>query len=273
METVMITPQLENVQKTLLLPLWGRAQASRMKNPVLIDHRAEELVNMMDYDFSPLFEELGLFHALTLAARARKFDAILLDFIRRKGSASVVSIGAGLDTAFSRTGDENVRWFDVDLPEVIALRKKLIPETSQMVEIPKSILDENAFDDIEKAENVIFLAGGVFMYLEEIEVRQFFDRLAARFHGAEVVFDVLSPAGIRYYNKKLTKSGFNNAVMKWGIRDLGKMEKWNPGIKVVSRVPFYSGLEIQSSWPFEVKAKLRAANFFDVAKIAHLAIR
>lgn len=272
MEPTMITPNLENVQKTLLLPLWGRAQASSMKDPVLTDRRAEELVGRMDYDFSPLFKKLGLFHALTLATRARAFDAILLDFIRRRGSASVVNIGAGLDTAFSRTENENIRWFDVDLPEVIDLRKKLIPETSQMVEISKSILDENALDDIGKADNVLFLAGGVFMYLSEVQVRQFFGRLTDQYKGAEIVFDALSPMGIRYYNQKLRKSGFQNAVMKWGIRDLNEMTQWNSKLKIIRRIPFYSDLKVRPAWPLKVRMKLRAAHRLGFAKIAHLGV-
>lgn len=273
METAMITPNLENVQKTLLLPLWGRAQAGRMKDPVLIDRRAEELIGRMNYDFSPLFQKLGLFHALTLATRARQFDAILRDFIRRRGAASVVSIGAGLDTAFSRMDGELVRWYDVDLPEVIELRKRMIPETARMVEIPKSILDEDAFAKVGETDNVLFLAGGVFMYLEEAQVRQILGRLAARFPGAEIVFDVLSPAGIRYYNRKLAKSGFHGAVMKWGVRDVCRLKSWEKDLTAVRSIPFYSGLRVRPSWPIDVRIKLRAANLLDFGHIFHLAVK
>jgi O-methyltransferase involved in polyketide biosynthesis len=272
MNTVKIAPDLENVQKTLLLPLWGRAQASRMKEPVLIDRKAMELIDQMDYDFSPLFKNLGLFHALSLAVRAKEFDTILLDFIRRKGSASVVNIGAGLDTAFSRVHSGHVKWFDVDMPGVIALRKKLIPETSGMSEIPKSMFDESFLDDIGDEDNVLFIVGGVFMYFEETQVRQFFELISSRFQASEIVFDVLSPWGIHYYNRKLEKSGFHGAVMKWGITDLQKIEDWNPRLMLVKRSSFYSNVSAQSAWPLGSRMKMRLINLLALAGIVHMKI-
>ncbi len=37
---------LKDVQKTLLLPLWGRAKLSKMGNPVLNDPKAVEIVGV-----------------------------------------------------------------------------------------------------------------------------------------------------------------------------------------------------------------------------------
>lgn len=267
-----ITPALENVQKTLLLPLWGRALASHMMNPVLTDHKAMELIGRMDYDFSPLSKNLGVFHALSLAVRAKEFDAILEDFIRRKGNACVINIGAGLDTAFSRVKNESIQWFDVDLPDVIALRKKMLPETSEMSEISKSIFDESFFADIGENDNTLFIAGGIFMYFEQPQVRRFFELLAVRFPDAEIVFDILSPIGIRYYNHKLIKAGFPNATMKWGIRNLRLLENWNTRLKIVKHFPLYANTDIQPDWPMETRVKMRLTDLFAFAEIVHVRI-
>lgn len=272
MNSVKITSDLKDVQKTLFLPLWGRAQASLMQEPVLYDRRAVELIDQMDFDFSALYKNFGLFHALSLAVRAKEFDAILLDFISRKGSASVINIGAGLDTSFSRVGSKNVRWFDVDMPEVIELRKKLIPETSDMSEISKSMFDKSFINDIGDADNLLFIVGGVFMYFEEAKVRQFFEQLASEFQNAEIIFDVLSPSFIRYYNRKLSKSGFKGAVMKWGIRDLSIIEGWNPTLKVLRHYAFFSNVCGRPSWPLEMRAKIKLTNLLKLASIVHIKI-
>lgn len=272
MNAVKITSDLRDVQKTLFLPLWGRAQASRMEEPVLYDRRAIELIDKTDFDFSALYKNFGMFHALSLAVRAKEFDTILLDFIRRKGSASVINIGAGLDTAFSRVESGNVRWFDVDMPDVIELRKKLIPETSHMSEISKSMFDKSFINDIGDTDNLLFIVGGVFMYFDEAMVRQFFEQLASQFQGAEIIFDVLSPLGIRYYNRKLAKSGFKGAVMKWGVRDLSIIEGWNPMLKILRHDCFFSNVRIRPSWPLEMRAKIKLTNLFGLADIVHMKI-
>jgi O-methyltransferase involved in polyketide biosynthesis len=46
---------LRDVQETLILPLWGRAVESRKSKPLLIDTKALEIINSIDYDFSAMF--------------------------------------------------------------------------------------------------------------------------------------------------------------------------------------------------------------------------
>ena len=121
-----IRVDLRDVHETLLLPLWGRAEEAKMKEPVLKDRRAEELVSRLDYDFSKFRSQLRQFQILALAIRAREFDSIIRDFIQQHPYATVVNIGAGLDTTFSRVNNGRIRWYDLDVPQVIHLRGELI---------------------------------------------------------------------------------------------------------------------------------------------------
>jgi O-methyltransferase involved in polyketide biosynthesis len=43
-----IKVELGMVQKTLLLPLWGRATESQKKNPKLVDRKAVEIINKFE---------------------------------------------------------------------------------------------------------------------------------------------------------------------------------------------------------------------------------
>ena len=47
-------PDLGNVQKTLFLPLWGRAVESKKDKPWLVDETPVRIIDQVDYDFSKL---------------------------------------------------------------------------------------------------------------------------------------------------------------------------------------------------------------------------
>ena len=53
-----ISVELGDVQKTLFLPLWGRAKETLKDKPRLVDSLSVEIVNNIDYDFSKLEEGL-----------------------------------------------------------------------------------------------------------------------------------------------------------------------------------------------------------------------
>jgi O-methyltransferase involved in polyketide biosynthesis len=88
-------------------------------------------------------------------------------------------------------------WYDLDLPDVISLWKKFIPENGRRMCISASFLDDARRKEIRAAENVLFVAAGLFYYFDERDVEGFFLRMADAFPGCEMFFDVSSPAGIR----------------------------------------------------------------------------
>ncbi|MFZ0926877.1 MAG: hypothetical protein WB581_01855 [Halobacteriota archaeon] len=45
---------MNNVEETLLIPLWGRAQSNSAHNSLLNDAKAIEIIDRIDYDFSKL---------------------------------------------------------------------------------------------------------------------------------------------------------------------------------------------------------------------------
>ena len=114
------------VAETLLIPLYYRAKESRRKNPILNDKVAEGLVDSLEYDYSRFdgakLSEVGC------VVRGWFFDRAVRRFIGKHADAVVVNVGCGLDTRFQRIGDGKAVFYDMDLPEVIALRRELIPE-------------------------------------------------------------------------------------------------------------------------------------------------
>ncbi len=184
--------------------LLGRAQLSKEHSSLFYDAKAVELAEKIDYDFSTsdmpfrgimfnlfLKGNLPEFDLFTL--RAKQFDDKLKVYITEHPRASVVNIGAGLDTTFYRVDNGLIHWYDLDLPAVIEVRKQLLPEPDRVSYIAKSLLDPSWCDDIEHTEGGVFMvAGGVLPWFNEPDVEQFFLTLADNFPGSEIVFDAVS---------------------------------------------------------------------------------
>ena len=112
------------VAETLLIPLYMRAKESRRDNPILYDKAAERLADSLEYNYSQFdgakLSEVGC------VVRGWYFDRAVRRFIEAHSRPVVVNVGCGLDTRFQRIGDRKAVFYDLDLPEVIALRRKLI---------------------------------------------------------------------------------------------------------------------------------------------------
>ena len=84
-------------------------------------------------------------------------------------------------------------FYDMDLPEVIALRRELIPEEPGNPYIAASLLETEWMDDLRRRHPdgaFIFVVEGVLMYFYEKQVRSFLHHVASRFGGGEIWFDV-----------------------------------------------------------------------------------
>ena len=268
-----IKVDLRSVNETLLLPLWGRAEEAGMKDPVLKDRVSADLVGRIDYDFTRFRPRLRRFQILTLAIRAREFDSMIRDFIQRHPRAVIVNIGAGLDTTFSRVDNGKIRWYDLDVPQVIRLRGELIPESRETNSIPKSMFDESFLDDIETPrDGILFLAGGVLMYFDEEQVRGFFAMIAKRFPGAEIVFDTIAPSGIRLASRMVRKCGIQRAEMKWGVRNAGGLEKWGLPLKPLECYPIFYKTHVFPSWGPATGVGMRLSDLFRIISVNRVAV-
>ena len=107
----------------------------------------------------------------------------------------MVNLGAGLDATFYRVDNGIIHWYDLDLPAVIDMRLKLLPEPDRVTYVAKSLLDPSWCKDINTEDGVFMIASGAFQFFEESEMKQFFLMLADNFPDGEIVFDVPSKIG------------------------------------------------------------------------------
>lgn len=245
---------LSGVSETLLSPLWGRAKISTEHSALFYDAKAVELVEYIDYDFSALDKKLNLESNIVFVARARQFDDKIRAYITEYPHASVINLGAGLDTTFYRVDNGLIHWYDLDLPDVIELRKQLIPETDRVRCVAKSLLDLRWRNDVEDTENGVFMVScGVLGFFEKSQIKQFFSSLADNFPGGELVFDTASKLGNLISNFGLRQTGVKKARTKWTLKDVNKLKKWDKRIVVVDQFPYFKNILRDPAWGDQIK--------------------
>ncbi len=215
---------LTKEQETLLIPLFSKAQ----ENSILRDEKARQILERADYDFSSL--KVPEKTAVTLRMRAKQLDAYTRDFLGQHPDALVIHLGCGLDSRCLRVEHPQALWIDLDLPDVIELRRKFYAETGAYRMIASSVMDLDWTNAIAVEGRPVFVvAEGLLMYLHESEVRELIVCLHERFPGCHLAFDAFS---------KLTASRIQahpsiqttGAAVHWGIDDPHEIETWAQGI-------------------------------------------
>lgn len=239
------THNLTGVAETLMITLYARAIETQRPDPILSDRKAVEIAEHLDYDFSKY--EKGWGSQLGCVIRARSIDRVVQNFLETHPSAVIVNLGAGLCTRFSRLDNGEVRWYEVDFPEVIALRRKFFSESVGAASpseqryhfIAKSILDFTWIDAIQREPNqpMLILYEGVSPYLSEAENKALLQQIDDRFAPVEVLFDVISRKRSQSTKQHDTVSK-TNAEFKWGIDDSRELESWSPNI-ILKQEEFY----------------------------------
>lgn len=264
--------ELGKIQETLLLPLWGRAVESQKTNSRLYDRMAVEIIKRIDYDFSTMTRNIGWITQLAWVARSLHVDKTVLEFIRDKPRATIVNIGCGLDTTFDRIDNGQITFYDLDLPDVINLRKTFFQETERRKTISCSFLEDEWLKELEMDNGLLFVAAGVFYYFVENQIKSFFVSLANHFSRCEVFFDSASPLGVNVANKKVIKDGGmdETAILKWGIKSARSMERWDERIQVVKEFPMFRGMK--KGYSLKMKYGLWMSDFLKIMSMVHLRI-
>jgi O-methyltransferase involved in polyketide biosynthesis len=232
--------KLNTVEETLLIPLYMRAKESVRKNSILKDEISCKLVSNIDYDFS-IFDKAAM-SSLGCVIRSRHFDKKVQEFIFREKDPVVINAGCGLDTRYHRLKcKDNVVFYDLDLPDVIKLREKLLPPAGPANIYITASLTETDWMDMLKEKHAgcsfIFILEGVIMYFYENQVKSILGNLASRFPGGEIHLDVcgtmFTKNNVKHDTLKHTK-----AVFLCGINDGREIEKWVPRLELTDSISY-----------------------------------
>ncbi len=230
----------DTVQETLIIPLYGRKMCSEKFPELYTDVFAEELCAKLEYDFTELEKrnQSFLYEFGFLEAAMRQLDMIweIEDYLKKYPKATIVNLGCGLDETGKACDNGLCRIVNVDLPDVIAVRKQLVTERKREKNIACDLKDKSWMDQVDGTKGVIFIAAGVFHYFKRSEVKTLVLELAKRYTGGRLVFDSVGKLGLRLMMSKVLKNmGMSHVEGLFYVNDFNRELNWSEKIKVTSK--------------------------------------
>lgn len=253
------------VQETLVIPLYGRKMCTKLYPDLYQDPAAIHLISQLDYDFSLLEKRSsGLFHRfgfLEVAMRQNDLAWEVRDYLRAHPRAAVVNLGCGLDTTGRRCDNGTCKLYNLDLPEVIAVRDQLLPPGEREENIPCDLNDTGWCARIDASQGAVLFASGVFYYFLTEQIYAMIRAMAAAFPEGRLVFDGANPRAVKLILKTWLKDAeIQNVGAYFAVTDARReLAPLAPGLRVSSRgyMLGYSDLRSPSVSPlFRLMAKL-----------------
>lgn len=229
------------VQETLVIPLYGRKVCSERYPDLYRDPEACALMDRIDYDFSALAEKsrgvMYQFGFLEVAMRQTDLAWEVRDYLRTHPRAAVVNLGCGLDCTGRQCDNGTCRIYNLDFPDVIALRDELLPAGEREENIPCDLNDTAWFDRIDAGGGAVFFAAGVFYYFLTDQVRALVTAMEKSFPGGRLVFDAANRRAVRLMLKTWLKTAeIRDVGAYFAVSDSEKeLSAWSPTLGVSSR--------------------------------------
>lgn len=222
------------VEETLTIPLRGRALEQRRRRPLLRDSKAEAIVDALDYDFDK-FDGPSIRGAVW---RTRLYDRIVSRWMNANPGGTVVELGCGLNTRFERVDDGQVRWRDLDVPDVIDIWHRFFEESERRRAIASSAFDTDWMDALatEVDGPVLFVSEASTLYFPDTDNRSLYSQLAERFPGAQALFDTATQGFVASQDQH-DALRHCSARVSWSVDRAADLEAW--GLEILERFSLF----------------------------------
>ncbi len=228
--------KLTGVQETMLQTLYARAKESGGRGAIR-DKKAEEIINGLDYDFS-LADKDSAMHSGVIA-RTIVLDRLTNTWLANNINAVVVNIACGLDTRCYRMKGYS-HWYNLDLPETIEVREKLLAENGTISQIAMSAIDDWGGRITEHGVSSLVIIEGLTMYLSEADVKRVFEVISKRFEKATVFVEIMNPTVAKRFKEKSIEG--SHAKFKWGIKNGKALAELLPDFRFVEEHSLTEGM-------------------------------
>jgi len=235
----------------MLQTIYARAKETRTRGAI-IDNKAVEIVEKLDYDFSLADKDSVM--SSGVIARTIVLDKLAEKFLAKHRGAVVVNIACGLDTRCYRMSNYS-HWYNLDLPETIAVRSSILQPTDKITQIARSAMDDWSGEIKESGVPALVIIEGLTMYLSEEDVKRIFAVISSKFEHAAVLVEIMNPTVAKRFKEKSIEG--SKAKFTWGIksgRELAElltdfkfvgehsltegMAEFIPIYKVIGKIPF-----------------------------------
>ena len=229
------------VQETLILPLYSRKLCTELYPNLYRDETAVRLLDQIDYDFSGAEKSsrslMQRFGALEVAMRQNDLTFEVRAYLKTHPGAAVVNLGCGLDNTGRACDNGSCKIYNLDFPDVIAVRNELLPAGEREENIPCDLNNTEWFAKIDASGGAVFFASGVFYYFLTEQVKTLVQQMADAFPGSVLVFDAANRTAVKMIAKTWLKSAkIKDVGAYFAVSDAPKeIDAWSSRLLVTSR--------------------------------------
>lgn len=199
----------------MLQTVYARAKETKTRKAVT-DLKAVEIVDSIDYDFSSADKDKAMHDGVI--ARTIVLDRLTKNFFKKYPGSTVVNIACGLDTRCYRMNGYS-HWYNLDLPETMSLRSKLLPEEGIISEIKMSAMEDWSECITERDGKALVIIEGLTMYLSR---------------------EVMNPFVVKCFKEKSIEA--SHARFTWGIRNGKELADFLPGFEFLCEYSLTKGM-------------------------------
>ena len=229
------------VQETLVIPLYSRKLCTELYPNLFQDETAVRLIDQIDYDFSEVEKNshslMQRFGSLEVAMRQYDLAFEVRDYLKDHPNAAVVNLGCGLDGTGRSCDNGSCKIYNLDLPDVIAVRNELLPAGEREENIPCNLNDTEWFSQIDASGGAVFFASGVFYYFLTEQVKALVQKMADAFPSGVLAFDSANRTAVKMIAKTWLKSAKIRNVGAYFVVSAAPKEigAWDSRLQVTSR--------------------------------------
>lgn len=217
----------KNISITSFLILYAQYLESKKPNGIIHDNKVIEIVENSDFNFSQF--EISSDDILDVATRKNHINNLISKFIKKNPNGIVINLGCGLDTYSENYKNTPIIWYDLDLSEIIQLKKKYFVESSKYHLISKSVLDFSWMESIPQDKNTLIIMEGLLPYFQEDEVKKLLKKTITTFKNCDLIIHAITSWAQKHKHRDLKKKSLN---LNWGIKTGKDIIKWLPSMTV-----------------------------------------
>lgn len=266
------------VQETLMMPLYGRVYCEEHFPGTFPNKAAKETAARVDYDFDKVkSSELNM---ITWGLRAKMLQDQAKKYLEAHPKATIINLGCGLDQSFAEVDNGSCKFINMDLPDVIEAREKIVSCAERERNYAGSLMDFEWMQKVTEppynvnvSDGVYIICGGVLMYFHTEDMKRFFLALLDAFPGGGICFDGENQKGLEKSNKVVQKTG-NGTKIYFPIENAKELfASWSDGFGNVSEVPFPTYVKESREIPWKWKFVLSLGMKLGMVKIIEVCFR
>ena len=190
----------KGVEDTLYIPLTARIYASKKFPEFFYDEKAlslEKYIPANDID-----ENTTEYFYMASECRQYTIDQKIKKILEKNGLCNVVFLGAGLETSYNRIGNDKANFYQVDLPNVIDVREKVLGNAINEKLISGDMFTLYWIKGIDISLPTMIVVSGVYQYFTKEKILSMIEKMNEMIPKGELVFDATNSAGLKLANNK-----------------------------------------------------------------------